>query len=70
MKTSSDFIHRLVHSLSRSEKRYFSLFAQRHAIGGKSNYLALFEAINKQGVYNEEALKKKFSKNFTREKIV
>lgn len=61
MEASTD-LHQLIHSMSRSEKRYFKLFAQMQ---GKSdnNYIQLFDAINKQKAYDEEALKRKFAKS-------
>lgn len=49
----------LIRSLSKSEKRYFKLFCTREASG--HNYLALFDAIDRQPVYDEQALKKAFS---------
>lgn len=60
MEASTD-LHELIHSMNRSEKRYFKLFAQMQ---GKTdnNYIQLFDAINKQKVYDEEALKQKFAK--------
>lgn len=50
----------LVHSLSRTEKRYFKLMAELHVMGKKNNYIKLFEAISKQEEYDETAIKKKF----------
>ena len=52
----------LIHSLSPSEKRYFKLFTQRQVQHKNTNYAKLFDAINEQEVYNEEALLKKFRK--------
>jgi hypothetical protein len=43
--------------LSKSEKRYFRQYAERHTIGSKNNYLELFDAIQQQEVYDELALK-------------
>ncbi|MBP6722601.1 MAG: hypothetical protein KA239_09770, partial [Bacteroidia bacterium] len=37
----------LIRSLDQTEKRYFTVYAKRHAIGGKNIYLTLFEAIAK-----------------------
>lgn len=56
----NDELHVLIHSLSRSEKRYFKLFCGREASGG--NYLKLFDEIDRQAVYKEAAIKKKFAK--------
>ena len=57
----SDNLFDLIQSLNPSEKRHFTLYAQRHIIGEENNYLKLFEAIDKQHDYDETALKKKFS---------
>lgn len=56
--TPKDDLHQLIHALTKSEKRYFNLFAQQHVIGEKNSYLTLFKAIYKQKEYNEFALKK------------
>jgi len=65
-----DATFELIKSLTKSEKRYFSLFAARHQIGEKNIYLKLFEAIDKQTNYDEEKLlhslvKSDVSNNFT-----
>ena len=57
-KTPSDRLYRLIHSLSGSEKRYFKLFA-REGGGGDNKYLRLFEAIEQQAEFDEEALKQR-----------
>lgn len=59
---ASDNLYRLIKSLSKSEKRYFNLYASRHTLGDKNNYVILFEAIDKQKEYDEEALLKRFKK--------
>jgi hypothetical protein len=59
---ASDNLFQLIKSLSKSEKRYFSLYASRHTLGEKNNYAVLFGAIDKQQEYNEEALLKQFRK--------
>ncbi len=51
-------LYELIHSLSKSEKRYFVLFCTREASGG--NYLKLFNAIDTQAKYDEAAIKKRF----------
>ncbi|HMQ48269.1 MAG TPA: hypothetical protein PKA00_12715 [Saprospiraceae bacterium] len=51
-------LHALIHALSKSEKRYFKLYCQREA--DSSNYIKLFDAIEKQDNYDEQAIKKKF----------
>ena len=49
----------LVKSLTPAEKRYFKLFAGLHGKKEKL-YILLFNAIDKQKVYNEKALQNKF----------
>ncbi len=53
-----ELLHQLISSLSKSEKRYFTLFCQREASG--SNYLRLFKAIEQQEVYDEKKIKEQF----------
>ena len=60
MKTNSDPLHQLIHSLSKGEKRSFKIYASRHVLGDENNYVKLFDAIEKQKEYDEEALLKKF----------
>lgn len=48
----------LIQSLSKSEKRYFTLMAGLQK--GEKNYLELMNAISKQSIYNEAQLIKKF----------
>ena len=45
----------LIKSLNQSEKRYFKLFCR--TINVESNYIRLFEAIDKQEVYDEKKFK-------------
>jgi len=59
-KTSSDLLFRFIKSLTAAEKRYFKLFAGRHVIGQKNEYLKLFEAFDKQDIYNELVIRKSF----------
>lgn len=49
-------LHELIHSMSKSEKRYFKLTAQDSK---ETSYLILFDLIANQSVYNEIDLKKK-----------
>ncbi|MDZ4706615.1 MAG: hypothetical protein SH848_21985 [Saprospiraceae bacterium] len=68
MKTPSDDLFQLVQSLNKQEKRYFKLYASRHALNGENQYLRLFNAIEKQEVYDEATLRKKFpDEAFTRQ---
>jgi hypothetical protein len=55
-KQSSDHLFRLIRSLTKTEKRYFKIFASRHTIGDKNEYVNLFDAIDRQEVYDESAL--------------
>lgn len=50
-------LHELIQSLTKSEKRYFSLFAKRHIIAGENKYIKLFNCIEKQKEYNETKVK-------------
>lgn len=60
MKASNE-LHRLIHSMSMSEKRHFSIYSSRHVIGKQNNYLRLFDAIGLQQAYDEEEIRKKFA---------
>lgn len=61
-----DSLFELIRSLTKSEKRYFKLFAAMQ--GKEKNYLLLFDAIDAQEVYDEEALKERFrSEKFVRQ---
>lgn len=59
---ASDELFQLIKSLSKTEKGYFKKYASTHIIGEKNNYMKLFEAIDKQKIYNEAAIKSKFAK--------
>lgn len=68
MKRSAS-LSELIHSMKQSEKRYFKIYSSLHVKGDANNYVALFNAIDKQKTYNEKELLKKhkhepFSKNF------
>lgn len=60
MEKKQPDLFRLIHSLSKSEKRYFKVYASRHVIGKENNYLKLFNAIEQQQEYDEDALRKQF----------
>ncbi|WNJ19439.1 hypothetical protein [Pontibacter sp. G13] len=51
-----DKLFELVKSMSMSEKRYFKLFAGRHTIGEKNNYLILFDAVDQLSEYDPHDL--------------
>jgi tetratricopeptide (TPR) repeat protein len=59
MKPSTE-LHDLIKSLTKSEKRFFKLHSSLQA--GDKNYLRLFEAVDRQKTYDEEAIKKQFAK--------
>ncbi len=65
----SDSLFQLIHSLTKSERRYFTIQAGQHVIGERNQYLQLFEAITQQEEYDQEALLKlAFVKNISAEK--
>jgi tetratricopeptide (TPR) repeat protein len=59
MKPSTELFE-LISSLSKSEKRFFKLTSSLQS--GEKNYLKIFDAIDKQSEYDEEAIKKQFKK--------
>ncbi len=61
MKAPSELFE-LISSMSQTEKRYFKVYASRHIIGEKNKYVKLFEAIERQSDYDEEAIRQKFKK--------
>jgi D-tyrosyl-tRNA(Tyr) deacylase len=64
---ASDSLFRLIKSLSKNEKGYFKKMAEALAGSGGSNYLLLFDAIDKQNEFDEAAIIKKYSKeNFVK----
>jgi hypothetical protein len=61
---ASDNLFQLIKSLSKSEKRYFKIIAEKKNPDVKgNNYLQLFNAIDKQDVYDEEKIIRQFSKS-------
>jgi hypothetical protein len=52
----SDDLFQLVKSLSKSEKGYFKKFVKLHSGSGETNYLKLFESIDKQSTYDEKKI--------------
>lgn len=48
----------LIKSMSKTEKRYFRLYASMHVIGKQNGYIKLYEYIARQKHYDEERLKK------------
>jgi len=57
---SSDTLFELVTSLSSSEIAYFKKYSRIHSQEKKPNYVRIFEAIEKQKEYDEEAILKTF----------
>lgn len=52
-KTASSDVHELIHSLTKSEKRYFKVYCSRHSSSADNNYVQLFDFIAGQKEYNE-----------------
>ena len=64
---ASDHLFKLIKSLTKPEKRYFKIYSSRHTLGEKNNYQVLFDAIDKQKQYDEQAILNKFKgEAFTR----
>lgn len=57
----NDELFRLIKSLSKSEKRYFKIFSERHIIRGQNNYIRLFNFLERQPEYDEENVRKYFA---------
>lgn len=57
----SDKLFILIKGLEKSEKRFFKIYSTRHVIGDQNKYVQLFDFIDKQKVYNETAILKKFA---------
>ena len=55
MKASND-LFQLIKSLTKSEKGYFKKINSIHIRGEKNNYMRLFEAIDKQEVFDEHKI--------------
>ncbi len=51
----------LIKSLSKSEKRFIKIYASRYSVGGKNNYIRLFDAVEKLNDYDEAKVRKKMS---------
>ncbi len=55
-RESSDVLFQLIRSLTKSEKRYFKLFANRSGDPENMKFVKLFNLIEKQTVYDEEKI--------------
>ena len=65
---TSDSLFKLIKGLSKNEKGYFRKLASAFSTDKQSSYLLLFDAIDKQEVYDESALLKKFrNESFTKQ---
>src|SRR5688572_18492142 len=63
---ASDSLFRLIKSLTKAEKRNFTIYASRHTSAEDNNGIKLFDAIDSQEEYIENALTAKFgSKQFS-----
>ncbi len=58
MKQPSDDLFQLIKSLDRHEKRFFKMYASRRK--EESQHIRLFEAIEKQDIYDEKKILKDF----------
>lgn len=55
-KTASPALFELIHNMSKSEKRYFKIRSSRHTIGDQNKYVQIFDFIDQQEVFDEDAL--------------
>ncbi len=69
MKSSSDFLWRLIHSLSAKEKLYFKRNFSGNPLTGRHLYIKLFDAIAAQKKYDETAILKKFHPDLNKKNI-
>lgn len=53
-------LHQLIKSLSAPEKGYIKKHAMLHVIGAQNKYIKIFDAIDKQKVYDEKEIIRKF----------
>lgn len=56
---STDALFQLIHSLQKSEKRNFKIYVKRNSGKSDLKIITLFDAIDRQSNYDEEALVKK-----------
>lgn len=56
----NEALYDLIHSMTKSEKRYFKLLSSRHTIGDENNYVTLFDFIDKQEEYDEREIHDEF----------
>jgi hypothetical protein len=66
---SYDKLHLLIKSLSKNEKRFFSINGSIHTLGEQNTYMKLFELIDAQNEYNETAIIKAFNGSMTKKNL-
>jgi hypothetical protein len=59
-KHTKDTLHELIKHMSKSEKRYFKVLSSRHTIGEENNYILLFDFIEAQKEFDQDAIFKHF----------
>lgn len=57
---TQDHVHRLIHSMSSAERRYYKLYNARNLSGGRSNHQLLFDAYAAMEEYDEEVILSRF----------
>lgn len=60
MTNKEDKLFRLIKSMHKAEKIFFKKFSTVYKKGDESNYIKLFDAIDKQTIYDEAKLIRKF----------
>ena len=73
MRKTDTSLFELIHHLTKGEKRYFKVFAKLHQKENKNALVQLFSVVEKQMVYDEEAIRKSlsgkvFTSNFSQAK--
>ncbi len=64
---SRDDLFSLIHSLTKAEKAWFKKFADINADGKNTNYMLLYDAIDQMNEYDEDKLKKSFSRKLNKQ---
>jgi hypothetical protein len=59
VKKKEQLFH-IIKSLTKEEKRHFKIFVNKYNSGRENNYLKLFNAIDKQKIYDEGIIKTQF----------
>lgn len=55
-KQQTDVLVDLIDRLTKAEKRYFRIYAQRNTPGGDALFIRLFEVISRRGDFDEQAI--------------